>query len=109
MTEAEMRRALELVNSARSIRRELDTWVLLRRDYSTGETILLGEPINAGRPNEYHRHNVPIPAAARQHVFKLWRKGRAETFNQLVRELNQLGAAHEFQLIQFSPATGEPL
>lgn len=98
MTEPQMRRALELISQCRTLRRQLDTFVLLKRDSGNrGETIQVGDPVSY-RNGEYHRVDVAIPEEARRHVFALWRKGVAQQYNAAVRELNQLGAAHEFAL-----------
>lgn len=108
MTTEQMRRALELVSTAEKLKRQMDKFVLLVRDNSTrGETILVGDPVSY-KQGEYHRVDVPIPEAARRYVFRLWRKEIAQKFNAAVRELNQLGASHEFRLVEFSEQTGEP-
>lgn len=108
MSEADMRRALMLISDAKSAQRQLNEYVLLVRDSSKkGETIQVGDPVTY-RNNEYHRLDVPIPEDARRYVFRLWRKEVARRFNAMVRELNQLGASHDFKLVGFDPATGEP-
>jgi hypothetical protein len=108
MTVEQMQRAMQLIAAAKDAKRKLTEFVLLKRDYNTqGETVQVGDPVRF-RDKEWHRVNVPIPEAARQYVFRLWRKEVAQQFNAAVRELNQLGASHDFTLIEFSPVTGEP-
>lgn len=98
MDQAQMREGLALIDQAAKLRKQLDTYVLLKRDASTrGETIQVGDPITY-RTNEYHRTDVPIPEEARRHVFNLWRREVAGQYNEKVRRLNQLGVSHSFVL-----------
>ncbi len=109
MTQEQMQRALSLISSAERLRSQFDKYVLLKRDSGNrGETIQVGDPVMY-RKGEYHRIDVPIPEEARRLVFNLWRKEVALKYNETVRELNQLGASHGFELIRFSQMTGEPI
>lgn len=108
MTPDQMRRALELHSLAQKLKRQLDEFVLLKRDSATqGEIISVGDPV-IYKTREYHRISVPIPEDARRYVFRLWRKETARKYNDCVRELNKIGATHSFRLVEFSNMTGEP-
>lgn len=103
MTPEQMRRALELNSSASNLRKQFDTYKLLLKDQHSKEEVLnVGNP--AGR-DQYNRITVPIPEAARRHVFHLWRREIALRHNAIVRELNQLGATHAHELIKIGGAS----
>lgn len=109
MTADQMRHSLELISRADSLQKKLTKYVLLKRDSATrGETIQVGDPV-LYRKDEYHRTDVTIPEEARRYVFNLWRRDIARQFNEVVRELNQLGVSHKFNLVKFSQVTGEVL
>lgn len=106
MTEEQMRRALVLISEAATLKRQLDTFVLTKRDAATrGETIQVGDPA-LGSSGGYNRIDVAIPEEARRHVYRLWRKDVAIKFNAAVRELNQLGAHHGFDLLKVEAVHG---
>lgn len=109
MTELQMRRALELLSAAAKLRRQFDTFVLLKLDNATRdkETISVGEPSQHNK-GEYFRVSFPIPEDARRYVFNIWRRDIAHKYNEYVRELNQLNVSHSFKLIRFDTATGAP-
>lgn len=108
MTADQMRRALELNGVAASLHRKLTTFVLLRRDANHSEKLWCGPPSQFDR-EKYSAEPVAIPEEARRYVFRLWKKETAKKLNEIIRELNQLGASHDFKLIEFSPHTGEPV
>lgn len=95
-------RAMTVENSARGLKKMLDTYVLLQSG-GRSEQIVVG-PI--GRDNMGNPHLVNIPESARRHVFNLWRKETALRYNELVRELAQLGVTTDLRLVEFSPVTG---
>lgn len=98
MTADQMREGLSLLSEAEKLRRQLDKFILLKRDSNaSGETIQVGDPV-LYREREYHRLNVPIPEDARRLVFNLWRREVARQYNAKVRQLNQLGVSHSFSL-----------
>jgi hypothetical protein len=102
MTPEQMSHALSLNHQAGSLRKQYDKYVLLRKDHNAKEEVLnVGDP--AGR-DQYNRVFVPIPEAARRHVFHLWRREIALKHNAIVRELNQLGVKHGHSLIALRSA-----
>lgn len=109
MTEPQMRRALELLATAAKLRRQFDTFVLLKSDPTTRskETISVGEPSQHNK-GEYLRVDFQIPEDARRYIFNIWRRDIAYKYNEYVRELNQLNVSHSFKLIRFDTATGAP-
>lgn len=108
MTSEQMRRGLEVEAAARKIKKQFDTWVLLKLDGgATAEVINVGDPVSF-KEGEYHRMKVQIPDVIRRLAFRQWRKELAFKYNEHLRELNQLGVSHDLRLIEFSPATGEP-
>lgn len=109
MTAEQMRRSLELIAVAERLRRHLKDYVLLKRvdPRDTNERICVGTP--SQQAGSYSPEYFQIPETARRYVFNLWRKETSLRYNQAVRELNQLGVEHQFELIKFSEATGNPL
>ena len=110
MTADQMRRALELTSTAARLSRQLKDFVLIKIDDSRGsyERIWVGTPVSYEQ-GKYSPESFQIPETARRYVFNLWRKDTALRYNRAVRELNQLGVDHQFDLIKFSEATGNPL
>ena len=109
MTPETMRHALAVEAQARKIKQQFDQYVLLKIDpASQKEVINVGDPVTY-RQNEFHRMQVAIPEAARQYVFRLWRKEIALKFNEHVRKLAQLGMTTDLRQIEFSSVSGEPL
>lgn len=103
MTEEQMRRALELCQRGRALRKQYDTFVLLKREYTTPkEVIYVGEPSRV--KGDYFGTEVAIPDEARRHVFNLWKRDIALKHNAIVRELNQLGMTHDLTKIEVGSA-----
>ncbi len=89
-----MRHALAVQKSAIALKKQHDTYVLLKRENK--EFVLAGDPVSY-RTNEYHRTEIQIPEEARRYVFNLWKREIALKYNAAVRELNQLGMDHGLQ------------
>ena len=101
-----MRRAIEVEAAAKRLKKQIDEYVLLKRDSSSRpEEINVGDPVQY-RNGEYHRVTVPIPESMRRLMFNLWRKETAIKYNEYVRELAQLGVKTDLQLISFSASDG---
>ena len=100
-----MRRALDLANNAQQLLKKHNEYVLLKVDQaSSAEFINVGDPVQF-RKDEYHRMKVPIPAEARRYVFALWKREIALKYNAIVRELNQIGMSHSFELLPITRPT----
>jgi hypothetical protein len=108
MNAEQMQRAIAIEANAKRLKKQFDTYVLLRKEGWTQEVLNVGDPVQF-KEGQYNRIEVPIPEEARRFVFRCWRKEIALKFNEAVRELAQLGMTTDLRLIKFSPATGEPL
>lgn len=109
MTTDQMRHAIAVEAEAQRLNKQFTGWVLLRCDQATKpEVINVGDPVSY-KQNEYHRMTVEIPDAVRRLAFRQWKKELALKYNAKVRELNQLGVSTNLRLIEFNPATGEPI
>lgn len=98
MTIEDMQRAIGIKAEAEKLKRQLDTYVLLRRDSTCKEVIALGHP-EQFKKDSYWRLETPIPEEARRYVFRLWQRETALKYNAYVRELNQIGVTHDLALI----------
>lgn len=105
----DMRKAIALDGEARQLKRKFDGWVLIRKDsFTKPEVVNIGEPATFAS-NQYHRMEIVISDDLRRIAFRRWRKGIALKFNDVVRQLNQIGVDTDLELIEFSSVTGEPL
>ena len=98
LTTEQMQRAIDIKARAEKLKRQLDTYVLLKRDSACKEVISLGHP-EQFKKDSYWRLETPIPEAARRYVFRLWQRETTLKYNALVRELNQIGVLHELNLL----------
>lgn len=105
MTPEQCAHAVALDREARTLKKKIDTYVLLRRDALVKEVVCLGDPVQY-RSGEYFRVEVPVPEEIRRHAFNLWRRDMAKRYNAMVRELAQLGINTDLELMKFSPSTG---
>ena len=92
-----MRRGIELLAAANRLRVQLDGYVLLQKDAYTKEVVCLGEP-SKFRGNEYHRVEVSLSDELRRYAFRLWKREETLHYNEVVRELNQLGVQSDHRL-----------
>lgn len=108
MTLEQMSRGIAVHREAVALKMQINGWVLLSIDPACKpEVINVGDPVTY-RKGQYHRVEIKISDAIRRLAFRQWKKDLALKFNELVRELNQLGVKHEMELIRFDPSTGDP-
>lgn len=103
MDRKSMERALQLEAAAKSLHRKLSQMILAKVPVHgvREEVIACGIRKPDGTLNlEY----LPVPEAARRHVFRLWKREQTLRYNAMVRELNQLGmTGHGLALIPLEP------
>ena len=92
-----MKRGIALLASATKLRKQLDTFVLLKQDAYTKEVVCLGEP-SQFRNNEYARVEVSLSDELRRYAFRLWKREHTIRYNEVVRELNRLGVRSDHTL-----------
>lgn len=90
MTEQDCRDALGWKAKADKLRKQLDEFVLLKRDSYTKEVVCLGDPVSF-KQSEYHRVEVPLPDDLRHYAFRLWKRETTMAYNEACRKLAQLG------------------
>lgn len=89
MTPDQMRQALDWKQQADRLRKQLDEYVLLKRDSYTKEVVCLGDPISY-RQSEYHRVEVPLSDELRRYAFRLWQRETTLKYNDICRKMAQL-------------------
>lgn len=90
MTVDQMKRGIELSAGADHLRTQLDTFVLLKADSYTKEVVCLGEP-RKWEKDSYNRVEVRLTDDLRRYAFRVWKRDQTIRYNEIVRELNQLG------------------
>jgi uncharacterized protein YjiS (DUF1127 family) len=97
MTEAQMKRGIELLSAATRLRKQLDEYVLLKKDAYSKEVVCLGYPERYNK-DSYHRVEVSLTDDLRRYAFRLWKREQTIRYNEMVRELNQLGVLSDHRL-----------
>lgn len=90
MTEQDCRDALYWKAKADKLRKQLDEFVLLKRDAYTKEVVCLGDPVSF-KQGEYHRVEVPLSDDLRRYAFRLWKRETTLEYNEICRKMAQLG------------------
>lgn len=90
MTEQDCRDALNWKAKADKLRKQLDEFVLLKRDSYVKEVVCLGNPVSF-KQGEYHRVEVPLSDDLRRYAFRLWKRGTTLEYNEACRKMAQLG------------------
>lgn len=103
MTVEEMQSAIAAKGLADKLRKQLDEYVLLRRDSCTKEVICLGDPVKY-RENEYHRVEVPLSEELRRYAFRLWQRETTLKYNDLCRKLAQANVQSDHRVRELQGA-----
>lgn len=105
MNTKQLRAAIDLDNTAKSLLVQLETFTLLQlTDRETSPCIHVGVP----NGTNHSRITVSLPSKMRWYAFRLWKRDTAMRYNEAVRGLNQLGVQHEYELMRV-PEAHEPV